>query len=365
MHKLFLTTAFIIGLFPLASAGKLPVKPDNKEPDKKSKPLGIGDQAPSLIVTKWLQGGQSNELAPGIIYVVDFWATWCDPCIAAMPRLSILQKEYRDKGVTFIGFATKDEKGCNQERVNAFVAKRGPKLGFSFAFANDRATYETWITSGKRSIPCAFVIGKDRIIAYVGHPMFLDEVLPKVVAGTWTKTDVENMEKIEAELMAVFNALGGPNAASGLTSLGEFQKKHPLLAGIPYLVGPRISLLLKTKRVDEARKAAEEVIAKAIEADDPIVLSKVSAILRSPDADNKRELLMLSFKAAEAWLKIAGDTDMFALWNLAESYFALGDTEKAKEFGAKAIEAGSGESDAVKRYIQQRIKKFDEVKKDK
>ena len=95
------------------------------------------------------------------------------------------------------------------------------------------------------------------------------------------------------------------------------------------------------------------------------MLSKVSAILRSPEANKNRDLLALSLKSAEAWLKIAGDKDMFALWNLAESYFALGDQEKAREYGAKAVSASSTESPEVRKYIEQQIKKFDDEKKDK
>jgi thiol-disulfide isomerase/thioredoxin len=364
MRKLFAIALMLVSLFSLAGRGNPPTKPDDKEPVKKDKPLEVGDQPPALFVTRWLQGEESKEYTPGGVYVVDFWATWCDPCIAIMPVTSALQKEYREKGVTCISFTARDEKGNSRDRVNAFVAKRGSKLGYRFAYAEDRRTYDTWITSAKRTIPCSFVVGKDGKIAYIGHPMFLAEVIPKVVAGSWSNDDVERLAKVETEVIAVFNALASSNAEQGLTALGEFQKKHPLLAGIPYFVGPRISLLLKTKKVEEARKAAEDSIAKAIEADDSLMLAKLSTILRSSDIDNRRDLLALSLKAAEASLKIAGDKDMLALWNLAESYYALGKREKAKEYGEKAIAAGDDESPALKKYIQQQIKKFDEEKKD-
>ncbi len=195
--------------------------------------------------------------------------------------------------------------------------------------------------------------------------MYLDEVLPKVVAGTWTKTDVENVAKVEEEVSAVFEALGGSDADKGLKSLQAFQKRHPLLAGIPYFVGPQIKLLLLSKKVDEARQATEEAIAKAIEACDPPMLSRLSSILRSPDVNNDKALLNLSLKAAEAWLKLAGDKDMLALWNLAESHYALGDKEKAKEYGAKSLAVSASESDEVVKFIRRQIKKYDEDKKDK
>jgi len=357
MHKLLTVVGVVASIVLVSAAGQ--------QPELKAKHLAAGDLTPALRVTKWLQGHEIKEFAAGKIYVVDFWATWCDPCIAVMPQISRLQKEYREKGVSFIGFTALDEKDNTLEKVTLFVSKRGPKLGYSFAYSEDRATYDTWIASAKRTIPCSFVIGKDRKIAFVGHPMFLGEVLPKVVAGTWVKADVESMAKVEAEVMVIFNSLSGSNAEEGLNALLEFQKKHPLLSGIPYFISPRIRLLLLSKKEDEARKIADEAIAKAIESDDTIMLSKVSAILRSPEVSMNRAILALSLKSAEAWLKIAGDKDMFALWNLAESHFALGDKMKAREYGAKAIAATNNESGEVEKYIQQQIKRFDEEKKDK
>ncbi|KMY85639.1 Cytochrome c-type biogeneis protein ResA [Candidatus Paraburkholderia calva] len=54
----------------------------------------------------------------GKLVVVNFWASWCGPCVKEMPALSAMQHEYQKKGITFIGLGVDSEKN-----VNAFLQK--------------------------------------------------------------------------------------------------------------------------------------------------------------------------------------------------------------------------------------------------
>ena len=65
--------------------------------------LKLGDAAPAFQVDSWVKGDSFTSLEKGNVYVMEFWATWCGPCITAMPHLSALQKQYPD--VRFVGVA--------------------------------------------------------------------------------------------------------------------------------------------------------------------------------------------------------------------------------------------------------------------
>jgi thiol-disulfide isomerase/thioredoxin len=358
MRLLLIMTA-LIGLAARLHAGDEKKAVDEK---KETKPLKVGDPAPALKVDKWLQGSQVSEFTKGKTYVVEFWATWCGPCIVIMPHLAELQAEYRDKGVTFIGFSPRDTGPTpynDLEKVTEFVKKRGPKLGYTFAYADDRETYDAWMkAAGRAGIPCTFVVDPAGKIAYIGHPMYLDFVLPKVVGGTWGEADRKSLTEIEAEMNDVFKALRGADPEAALKALTDLDAKHPPLGKVPYFVAPRINILVKAKNYAEAKKFSEGVLAKALKQEDDAILRTLSAALRSAAKDQK-ELGSLALEAAQASLKMAGEKDMMALMNVAETHFALGNRAQAQEFGARALAVATPQQ---RKNLEKRVKAFEEEK---
>lgn len=78
----------------------------------------IGQAAPDIRGTTL--DGRSFDLAAlrGKPVVVNFWASWCGPCVKEMPTLAALHREYEKKGITFVGLGVDSEKN-----VNAFLKK--------------------------------------------------------------------------------------------------------------------------------------------------------------------------------------------------------------------------------------------------
>jgi len=66
-----------------------------------------------------------SDLKGTQLTVIDFWATWCQPCVRSIPLLSELEKEYRDRGVSFIGVSIDGPR--NQAKIKPFIQSMGVK----------------------------------------------------------------------------------------------------------------------------------------------------------------------------------------------------------------------------------------------
>lgn len=148
--------------------------------------LSIGDPAPQLEVSKWLKGTPVARFEKGKVYVVEFWATWCVPCIKAMPHLSSLARQYRDS-VTVVGVSVWESKKKPMPDVAAiqrFVDEKGEDMDYIVAMDDPakNTVSGTWLRAADiRGIPATFVIDRDGKITWIGHPMQLDAILKQVV----------------------------------------------------------------------------------------------------------------------------------------------------------------------------------------
>jgi len=82
----------------------------------------IGKPMPKLDLSGWVNGQLGSEEMKGKIIIIDFWATWCRPCIAAIPHNIEMAKKYADKGVLILGVCGG---GRGEEKMGDVVKAKG------------------------------------------------------------------------------------------------------------------------------------------------------------------------------------------------------------------------------------------------
>ncbi len=72
-------------------------------------PVGVGDPAPEIGVRKWLNVPAGQEPSPeslkGRVVMIEFWGTWCGPCVRAMPKVQEIHDRYRERGLTVLAIS--------------------------------------------------------------------------------------------------------------------------------------------------------------------------------------------------------------------------------------------------------------------
>lgn len=125
---------------------------------EKGSPL-LGQQAPGFELE--LLGGGTAKLADHRnrdIVLIDFWATWCGPCVRELPMLVEIAAEYRDKGVVFYAV----NEGEEPETIRTFLDDK--KYDIAVPLDTEGAVADSYAVRG---IPTLFVIDKKGIVAGV------------------------------------------------------------------------------------------------------------------------------------------------------------------------------------------------------
>ena len=133
-----------------------------------------GKTAPDFTLPR-LDGQKDVRLSDlkGKVVVLDFWATWCPPCVAGMPHLNRLYAQHKADGLVVLGL--------NQHEDKATVADFIQNKGISFTILlDDGKTAEHYFVTG---IPQTVVVGKDGLVRKVvtGFSPDLAEVVAKAV----------------------------------------------------------------------------------------------------------------------------------------------------------------------------------------
>ncbi len=262
--------------------------------------LTIGSPAPAIDIDHWFHGKEPiTSFEKGHVYVIEFWATWCGPCVASIPHLAEVQQTHGDD-ITVISIS--DEA---PETIERFLDRSKDDKTFR------EITSDYWLTtdpdssvrqdymraSGQSGIPCAFIVGKTGVIEWIGHPMRLDEPIAKVLSGEWDReahAAEREEEKMVRGQMAMISRLMQQKkfgeAIAGLDTLIADVKNDRIKAGLEQ---GRQRAQAQAAAYDEAQQREGERTARAAKAHAETVagLVDVAFLLKEGNSDEATALL--------------------------------------------------------------------------
>jgi peroxiredoxin len=140
-----------------------------------------GPRPAPAVSMKFLDGTEVTlESMAGEVVLIDFWATWCKPCLKSMPEIQKLHDELSSSGFHAIGISI-DESG--DKKVRETVEKKK----FTYPIAIDGQEAPAWEAFHVAAIPAMYLVGRDGMIAkqWVG------------------KVDIEEVRRAAREAVAV------------------------------------------------------------------------------------------------------------------------------------------------------------------
>lgn len=314
--------------------------------------LQIGDQAPALAIETWVKGDPVSSFEKGKVYVVEFWATWCGPCIQSMPHLTELQKKHKEQGLRVISITSEDPNN-SLSKVKQLVAKQGDeKMGYTVAWDKGRTTNEAYMeAAGQNGIPCAFIVNGEGKVAYIGHPMGMDKPLELVIAGKYDLVKARERTRLETDLQESFQSQDWKGAVGKIDAILAVDPE----GGKSLSVTKFLIMLLPLQDPDKAYPYGRTLLEKDLK-DDAEGLNRMAWIILDEETIQKRDVA-LAFDMAKRASELTKDADPQILDTLALAHFKKGDAKTAVELQKKAIAAAPAE---LKEQLEGRLKRYEE-----
>lgn len=310
--------------------------------------LLIGDQAPPIKYSKWVKGEPITKYKEDQLYVVEFWATWCGPCIAAMPHISELAHKYQGK-ISFVGVNVWEKiENIPYEtvipKVTKFVEGMGTKMDYNVAIDNnDLFMAKEWLgNAGVPGIPTTFLLQNGKV-TWIGHPKDLESIIAQVQNGTYDiKTAREGhmqsqkmvSQQREAEkklLKPIDDAIAAKEYENACKLMDEVVAKNP---SYNYALGVKqFKTRLEFMNEDKAMSFAKNWVANDG--------ARYSMYIAQTIADSKN-LSKETYAQAAVWFEepaYKNGANPLVIDYLAKCYFLAGNYPKAAAEQERALQA--------------------------
>ena len=324
--------------------------------------LKVGDLAPATRPETMLQGETVKDFQKGEVYVFECWASWCGPCIAAIPHLNELHKQMGKKGVVITGVNVweSERDAASAQRAKDFLKSQGDKMSYRVALGG-KAFIKDWLEAAEvNGIPHAFVVA-DGKIAWTGHPAQLTaEMLGDILTGTPLAAAPPVADKIPQRRLSKPAVPAGtaPNdpemaaAQAKLDALSEAmrardwdaaEKALPAAAGVlPKQEGQELRDSIEAQiglaRGDPAKFYAQLQKVADEEFDDPEALNEIAWRLLTMKAFAQKPNLVLAEKCAVQSVKLTREEHPDKLDTLARLRWLQGKKEEAIRLQIKSVD---------------------------
>lgn len=180
--SLFLLSALALHAQEPAKDAVRPAEAPKAEKTQPTLKVGSAVTLDALSKAEWVQGEAPKAWEPGKVYLFECWATWCGPCLAAIPHVNELHKKYAEKGLRVYGIDVWED---GKDKVAEFVKGKGDGMSYPVAYVGKGGAFEAeWLKpAGVNGIPHSFIV-KDGRIVLMEHPAALgDDVIEALLSG--------------------------------------------------------------------------------------------------------------------------------------------------------------------------------------
>lgn len=187
--------------------------------------LGVGSYVSEYPKVTWLKGDRISKFDKHKIYIIECWATWCGPCMSAIPHLNELHKKYGNQ-ITIIGQGVMEN---DLTKVRKFVEEKGDNMAYNVAFAggsNSDFAQKWLIPAEVKGIPQTFVI-QDNQIVWMPSPVELtDEAIELLLNRKFSLENLKAADK-RSEINVAKSLLMNKNFEKALSVLDSLILKNP------------------------------------------------------------------------------------------------------------------------------------------